>query len=175
MHILNQFLNLSNLLKVNDILKVGLLEWNVYDKFGNNKWSYHLQNLPFGNSNNHCYLCTPLGLSQLSTCGTNTWQSHPAPLWASLSCQLVALIPDHHILSPSGPLSAAKLLPLDMSMVRTDSDMIARQVSLRHTWCLILSLVSVWSSHLYDMLVCPLLTSAIVVLGYHADSQLYIR
>ncbi len=49
-------------------------------------------------------------------------------------------------------------LPLDMSMVRTDSDMIARQVSLGHTYCLILILVSVWNSHLYDMSVCPLLT-----------------
>ncbi len=52
---------------------------------------------------------------------------------------------------------------MDMSMVRTDSDMIARQVSLGHTWCLILCLVSVWSSPLYDMSVCPLLISATAV------------
>ncbi len=60
-------------------------------------------------------------------------------------------------------------MPLDMSMVRMHSDMIAQPVSLGHTWCLILSLVSVWSSPLYDMSVCPLLTSA-TALGYHADS-----
>ncbi len=41
--------------------------------------------------------------------------------------------------------------------------MIARQVSLGLTWCLILSLVSVWSWPLYDMSVCPLLTSATAV------------
>ncbi len=41
--------------------------------------------------------------------------------------------------------------------------LIARQVSLGHTWCLILSLVSVWSSPLLDMSVCPLLTSATAV------------
>ncbi len=41
--------------------------------------------------------------------------------------------------------------------------MIAQQVSLGHTWCLILSLVSVWSSPLYNMSVCLLLTSATVV------------
>ncbi len=46
-----------------------------------------------------------------------------------------------------------------MSMVRMDSDLIARQVSLGHTWCLILSLVSVWRSPLCDMSDCPLLTS----------------
>ncbi len=51
-----------------------------------------------------------------------------------------------------------------MSMVMVDSDMIIRQVSLGQNWCLILSLVSVWSSSLYDMYVCPLLTSATAVL-----------
>ncbi len=34
-----------------------------------------------------------------------------------------------------------------------------------HTWCLILSLVSFWSSPLCDMSVCPLLTSATAVFG----------
>ncbi len=53
--------------------------------------------------------------------------------------------------------------PLDMIMVIMDSDMIVRQVSLGQTWCLILSLVSVWSSPLCDMSVCPLLTSATAV------------
>ncbi len=59
---------------------------------------------------------------------------------------------------------------LDMSMVRMDSDMVTRQVSLGHTWCLILSLLSVWSSPLYDMSVWPLLTSATGSVGYHADA-----
>ncbi len=45
-----------------------------------------------------------------------------------------------------------------LSMVIVDSDVVVRQVSLGQTWCLILSLVSVWSSPLYDMSVCPLLT-----------------
>ncbi len=54
-------------------------------------------------------------------------------------------------------------------MVIMDSDMITRQVSLGHT-CLILSLVSVWSSLLYDMSVCPLLHWQQLSLGYHADS-----
>ncbi len=52
------------------------------------------------------------------------------------------------------------LLSLDMSMVIVDSAMIVRQVSLGQAWCLILSLVSIWSSPLCDMSVCPLLTSA---------------
>ncbi len=47
-----------------------------------------------------------------------------------------------------------------MSMVIMDSDMIVRQASLGQTLCLILSLVSGWSSPLCDMSVCPLLTSA---------------
>ncbi len=50
------------------------------------------------------------------------------------------------------------LLLLDMSMVIMDSDMIVRQVSQGHTWCLILSLVSISSSPLCAMTVCPLLT-----------------
>ncbi len=37
---------------------------------------------------------------------------------------------------------------------------LVQQVSLRQTWCVILSLVSVWSSPLCDMSVCPSLTSA---------------
>ncbi len=48
-------------------------------------------------------------------------------------------------------------------MVIVDSDMVVRQVSPGHTGCLILGLVSVWSSPLYDMSVCPLLTSATYV------------
>ncbi len=47
--------------------------------------------------------------------------------------------------------------------VIVDFDMNIRQVSLGQTWCLILSLVSVWSSPSYDMPVCPLLTSATAV------------
>ncbi len=39
--------------------------------------------------------------------------------------------------------------------------MIIQQVSQGKTWCLILSLVNVWSSPLCDMSVCPLLTMAI--------------
>ncbi len=41
--------------------------------------------------------------------------------------------------------------------------MIVQQVSLGWTLCLILSLVSVWSSPLCDMSVCPLLISATAV------------
>ncbi len=52
---------------------------------------------------------------------------------------------------------------MDMSMVIMDSDMIIQQVSLRQTWCLILSLVSVWNSPFCDMSVCPLLTSGTTV------------
>ncbi len=37
-------------------------------------------------------------------------------------------------------------MSLDMSMVIIDSDIIVLEVSLGQTWCLILSLVSVWSS-----------------------------
>ncbi len=48
-------------------------------------------------------------------------------------------------------------------MFITDSDMIKRQVLLEQTWYLILSLVSVWSSPLCDMSVCPLLASATAV------------
>ncbi len=48
-------------------------------------------------------------------------------------------------------------------MVIMDSDMMVRQVSLGQTWCLILSLVSDCNSPLYDMSVCPLLTSATYV------------
>ncbi len=48
-------------------------------------------------------------------------------------------------------------------MVRMDSDLITRQVSLGYTWYLILSLVSVWSSPLDDMSVFTLLTSATAV------------
>ncbi len=45
-----------------------------------------------------------------------------------------------------------------------DSYMIKRQVSLGHTWCLILSLLSVWSSPLYDMSVCLLMALATAVI-----------
>ncbi len=48
-------------------------------------------------------------------------------------------------------------------MVIVDSDMVVRQVSQAQTWCLILSLVSVWNSPLYDIYVCPLLTTATTV------------
>ncbi len=43
-----------------------------------------------------------------------------------------------------------------------DSDMTIQQVSLGQTWFIILSLVSVWSSPVCDMSVCPLLTLATV-------------
>ncbi len=59
---------------------------------------------------------------------------------------------------------------MQMSLTIMDSDMMARQVTLRYTWCLILSSVSVWSSPLYDMSVCPLLHRQQLFLGYHADS-----
>ncbi len=55
-------------------------------------------------------------------------------------------------------------------MAIVDSDMVIRQLSPGQTWCLILSLVSVWSLPLYDMSVCPLMTSATAVLRYHAYS-----
>ncbi len=48
-------------------------------------------------------------------------------------------------------------------MVIMNSDMMVQQVPLGQTWCIILSLVSVWSSPLCDMSVGPLLTSATAV------------
>ncbi len=51
-----------------------------------------------------------------------------------------------------------------MSMVIMDSDIVVTQVSPGLTWCLILSLVSAWRSPLYDISVCPLLTSATAVI-----------
>ncbi len=41
------------------------------------------------------------------------------------------------------------LLPLDMSMVIADSDLVVQQVSQGETWCLILYLVNVWCSPLF--------------------------
>ncbi len=48
------------------------------------------------------------------------------------------------------------LLSPNMSMVIMDSDMIVRHVSLGQTWCLILSLVSVWSSPLCHIFCLPI-------------------
>ncbi len=50
-------------------------------------------------------------------------------------------------------------LRLPLSMVIVDSDMVIWHVSLGETSYLIISLVSVWSSPLCDMSVCPLLIS----------------
>ncbi len=52
----------------------------------------------------------------------------------------------------------------------SDSDMVVRQVSPGQTWCVILCLVSVWCSHLYDMSVCPSLTLKTVVITIPTDS-----
>ncbi len=64
-----------------------------------------------------------------------------------------------HIICNSAVTSA----PQDVSKVIVDFDIIIRHVSLGQTWCLILSLVNVWSSPLCDMSVCPLLTSVTAV------------
>ncbi len=49
-------------------------------------------------------------------------------------------------------------------MVIVDSDMVVQQVSPAQMWRLILSLVSVCSSPMYDMSVCHLLTSTTAVI-----------
>ncbi len=61
-----------------------------------------------------------------------------------------------------------------MSMGIVDPDMVVRQVSPGQTWCLIHSLVSVWSSSLYDMLFALHWHQQQLSLGYHTDSYLYI-
>ncbi len=47
---------------------------------------------------------------------------------------------------------------------KVDSVMVKQQVSPGETWCLIISLVSFWSSPLCDMYVCLLLILATVVI-----------
>ncbi len=51
-----------------------------------------------------------------------------------------------------------------MNMVIAYSHMVVWQVSPEQTWCLILCLMNVWSSALYDMSACPFLTLATAVI-----------
>ncbi len=66
------------------------------------------------------------------------------------------------------PPKVGKILCVSDLCLVVISDMVVRQVSPGQTWCLILSLVIVWSSPLYVMPVCPLPTLATLSLGYHA-------